>query len=150
MLDYDGDDDLDLAVIANTENDQRAIFIYRNDTSLNPTNQITFALEQIFDEGLGPILVGSGELDGDSVEDLVSIVESTGLRGGTLNSIVDIRSIPGVVTCTGDLDTDGTVGVEDLLIVIAGWGSPDADLNDDGTTDVEDILIVISAWGDCS
>ena len=43
--------------------------------------------------------------------------------------------------CTGDLNGDGTVGVDDLLAVIAAWGSPYT---------VDDLLLVIQSWGECS
>jgi len=51
----------------------------------------------------------------------------------------------------GDLNGDGIVGVDDLLIVIANWGpcGPDcpADINGDGIVGVDDLLIVIANWG---
>jgi len=50
--------------------------------------------------------------------------------------------------CPGDIDGDLVIGVEDLLAVIAGWGTPDGDADGDGTTDVKDVLLVISAWGE--
>ena len=47
-----------------------------------------------------------------------------------------------------DLDSDGSVGVNDLLLVIASWGeSGSADIDGDGTVGVTDLLAVISAWG---
>lgn len=54
--------------------------------------------------------------------------------------------------CEGDLDGDGTVGVEDLLAVIAGWactGDCSADINGDLQVNVEDLLLVIGSWGPC-
>ena len=42
--------------------------------------------------------------------------------------------------CAGDRDGDGTVDVNDLLAIIAGWGDPYG---------VDDLLEVISCWGDC-
>ena len=46
-----------------------------------------------------------------------------------------------------DLNDDGIVGVEDLLIVIASWdGSGSADIDSDGIVGVTDLLIVLSAW----
>ena len=45
------------------------------------------------------------------------------------------------IACEGDITGDGQVGVEDLLAVIAGWGSP---------YNVEDLLSVISNWNSCS
>ncbi len=54
-----------------------------------------------------------------------------------------------VDTVPGDVNGDGVVNVEDLLAVIAAWGSDDAaaDINGDGIVNVEDILIVIANWG---
>ncbi|MDG2291034.1 MAG: aryl-sulfate sulfotransferase [Phycisphaerales bacterium] len=42
--------------------------------------------------------------------------------------------------CSGDMNDDGTVGVDDLLAIIGGWGSP---------YDVDDLLLVIQSWGEC-
>lgn len=44
-------------------------------------------------------------------------------------------------TCPGDIDGNGQVGVDDLLEIIANWGTPH---------DVDDLLLVISAWGECA
>jgi hypothetical protein len=43
------------------------------------------------------------------------------------------------------------VGVDEVLAVIAAWGTDDtdADVNDDGIVDTNDILLVLSAWGPC-
>ncbi|MEE2907282.1 MAG: hypothetical protein VX527_05550 [Planctomycetota bacterium] len=49
--------------------------------------------------------------------------------------------------CPGDVDGDGTVGVNDILVVIGAWGTPDGDATGDGVTDVNDILEVISLFG---
>ena len=49
----------------------------------------------------------------------------------------------------GDLALDGSVGVDDLLFVIARWGMTDpiADLDDDGEVAAIDLAIVLSNWG---
>ena len=57
---------------------------------------------------------------------------------------------PEVDGIIGDLDGDGIVGVEDLLIVISEWGPCSgcvADIDGNGVVDVEDLLIVIANWG---
>ena len=149
LLDYDGDGDLDFAVIASNTQGQRTTYVYRNDTSLNPNQTIMFALEQTFDEGLGPILLGSGEMDGDAAQELVSILSSTGFRGAN-DSVIATKSVPESSTCQADLDNSGTVDILDLLSIISSWGTPDGDLNNDGTTDVLDVLEVIANWGPCS
>ena len=51
-------------------------------------------------------------------------------------SAVDSSSPP----CSGDINGDGDVGVDDLLAVIAGWQDPYT---------VDDLLNVIGGWGDC-
>ena len=50
-----------------------------------------------------------------------------------------------------DVDGDGMVGVNDVLAVVAAWGSddPDADVNGDGIVGTDDLLAVIGAWGPC-
>jgi hypothetical protein len=48
----------------------------------------------------------------------------------------------------GDINCDGTVGVDDLLMVIEAWGHHDspADLNGDRVVDTNDLLALLSAW----
>ena len=49
----------------------------------------------------------------------------------------------------GDANGDGSVGVEDLLLVIAEWNCVTgctADLTGDGIVDVSDLLTVIANW----
>lgn len=51
-----------------------------------------------------------------------------------------------------DVNNDGYVGVDDLLLVISGWGPCGpficpADINDDGQVGVDDLLYVIQDWG---
>ncbi|MDG2292656.1 MAG: M64 family metallopeptidase [Phycisphaerales bacterium] len=53
--------------------------------------------------------------------------------------------------CDGDISGDGHIGVDDLLAIIAAWGSDDAaaDLDVDGIVGVDDLLLVIGGWGEC-
>ena len=53
--------------------------------------------------------------------------------------------------CFADINLDGYVNVNDLLIIIGYWGNntPQADLNFDGIVDVTDLLIVVGNWGEC-
>ena len=50
----------------------------------------------------------------------------------------------------GDLNGDGLVEVNDLLIIIASWGACSgecpADLSGDGTVNISDILLLLSFW----
>ena len=65
--------------------------------------------------------------------------------GGCITDDCDVCEITDL---NADLNSDGRVGVEDLLIVISSWGgSGSADIDGDGTVGVTDLLVVISAWG---
>jgi hypothetical protein len=51
--------------------------------------------------------------------------------------------------CPADLTGDLTVNVNDLLNLLAGWGTAQGDVTGDGTCDVDDLLSLIGAWGSC-
>lgn len=50
-----------------------------------------------------------------------------------------------------DINGDGSVGVDEVLAVIAMWNSadPDTDVNNDGIVNTDDLLFILSAWGVC-
>jgi hypothetical protein len=61
-----------------------------------------------------------------------------------------------VTCCPSDVNFDGVTNVQDLLMIINGWGScvaPPAncqtDINGDLLTNVSDLLAVITGWGPC-
>lgn len=64
-------------------------------------------------------------------------------------------SITIVSPCPGDVNRDGVVNVDDLLIVLNNWGDCDdpndcpADVTGTGVIDVDDLLIVLNSWGIC-
>ena len=51
--------------------------------------------------------------------------------------------------CQGDIDGDGTVGVLDFLLLLAGWLGPGGDVDGDGDTDQIDLLLLLQGWGPC-
>ncbi len=57
--------------------------------------------------------------------------------------------------CPADLTGDDTVGVPDLLALLAAWGDCvagepcPADLTGDGSVGVPDLLLLLSQWGNC-
>ncbi len=54
--------------------------------------------------------------------------------------------------CDEDVDADGDVDVDDLVVVLLAWGSAGsttADVNGDGLVDVDDLAAVLTAWGTC-
>ena len=54
--------------------------------------------------------------------------------------------------CEADLDDDGTVGLSDLLDLLAAWASDPGgppDFDDDGTVGLSDLLFLLANWGPC-
>ncbi|MBL9120931.1 MAG: hypothetical protein JNL80_13550 [Phycisphaerae bacterium] len=56
------------------------------------------------------------------------------------------------VPCLADLNGDGSVGAEDLAVLLGAWGenpgSP-ADLSGDGAVSAADLALLLGAWGPC-
>jgi hypothetical protein len=52
-------------------------------------------------------------------------------------------------SCPADFDGDGDVDTQDLLYLLATWGTPDGDVDGDGDTDTADLLALLGTWGDC-
>lgn len=87
------------------------------------------------------------DCDGDGVLDLLELLEGTQLDADD-NGVPDDCE----TDCGSDLDGDGGVGVNDLLLVIGDWGlCPNCigDVNDDTMVNVDDLLLIIAAWGPC-
>ncbi len=64
---------------------------------------------------------------------------------------IPFRFLVTVESCEGDTDGDMTVGILDLLGLLAAWGSNDPvfDLDGDGTVGISDFLALLAAWGPC-
>ena len=73
--------------------------------------------------------------------------------GNGTQPIVDMGAYEFQASVLGDLDGDGIVGVNDLLLLFASWGQCDdcddcnADLDGNCTVGVNDCLILLSNWG---
>lgn len=63
--------------------------------------------------------------------------------------LTDEAAEVGDCDCIGDLDGSGDVGVGDIGLLLAAWGTPAADLSGDGSTDAADLGVLIGAWGAC-
>ena len=70
----------------------------------------------------------------------------------SLNGVI-YRLIAGSLPCNEDLTGNGTVGFDDVLIVLSSWGpctaSCDADLDNNGDVGFSDVLQILTAWGAC-
>jgi len=57
-----------------------------------------------------------------------------------------------VGTCPGDIDGDGSVGINDFLVLLGAWGpnpGHPADLDGDDVVGITDFLALLGAWGPC-
>ncbi|MDP7006016.1 MAG: FG-GAP-like repeat-containing protein [Phycisphaerales bacterium] len=62
------------------------------------------------------------------------------------------NGVPDECDCTGDIDGNGTLDVNDLIEIILNWGSttsPLCDLNGDGVVEVNDLIIIVQIWNSC-
>jgi hypothetical protein len=153
-VDFDNDGDQDVAIVASNDIGERVVQVLRNDLNLTDFEDLIFASATELGSGESPAMVDHGDMDGDGLIDLVTVSEASTFRGET-NSVVATRenTQENINTCHGDLNTDGEVKVQDLLIMIAAWGDCPgcaADLNDDNMVNVHDLLILIGNWGPCS
>jgi hypothetical protein len=76
---------------------------------------------------------------------------ATNLRGKLAGTMEQTNILSGT-PCQSDLDGDGEVKMDDLLILIGDWGICDgcvADIDGDGEVNMDDLLLLIGAWGAC-
>lgn len=76
-----------------------------------------------------------------------------------VNGQVDIGAYEWQRSCSADVSPsspgiagDGVTDIDDLFVVINGWGPCDqcvADVNGDDQADIDDLFLVINAWGPC-
>ncbi|NNF43470.1 MAG: hypothetical protein HKN62_10580 [Phycisphaerales bacterium] len=145
-FDHDGDDDVDaddLGAFTDcyggsgyTADDACARSDLDQDGDVDPADLAGFVLVYA-----GP----QADCDGDGTGDLDEIA------AGAADADFDL--VPDACVIDGDVDGDGDVDFEDLLLVIAAWGPcPDppatcpADLDASGTVDFTDLLLVLTHW----
>ncbi len=76
--------------------------------------------------------------------------ESQELFAGTYGRSVFSVSVEAI--CLWDLTGDGSVAIDDLLILLQAWGSNPghpADFDGDGSVGISDLLALLANWGAC-
>ena len=93
---------------------------------------------------------GRGELPTDCINSLYD-GGGTGPNSPT-NFAGETGSINACPTCPADLNGDGSIGILDLLALLAAWGPCDGcieDITGDGGVGILDLLALLAAWGPC-
>ncbi len=158
--DHDGDGVTDLAVGAMRDDDGGSnrgavwILFLNSDGTVKRHQKISDS-----QGGFTGILNGSdwfgisvaslGDLDGDGVGDL-AVGATLDDDGGSNRGAVWVLFLDGI--CLWDLDANGSVGLSDLLSLLASWGpckDCPADFDDDGNVGVSDLLALLANWGPC-
>ena len=82
------------------------------------------------------------DCNGNTIPDSCDIAADAGLDTNG-NGVID--SCEGLFGIAGD----GVVGLDDLIMLLAAWGSsnPAADLDGDGTVGVLDLIVLLEMWG---
>jgi len=63
---------------------------------------------------------------------------------------VEIWGVEPTPECPEDINGDGVVNTEDLLILLGNWGgSGDGDVDNNGVVNTGDLLLLLAAWGEC-
>ena len=96
-----------------------------------------------------PLVVKALQLDDLSPGTSIELVVTGLLVDNTPFSVTDcIRLVP-----AGDVDGDGTINANDLLIIFANWGACadcnncPADLDGDCNVNTNDLLVLFAFWG---
>ena len=149
--DFDGDMDIVLSAPESTT----PLVLLRNDSAsariIGSLTGLTWSRQNMnAGTALGPIT--SGGLNGKNEDDdwLGGGGKQAAVRGD-VGSLEQTNLLGPAVVCDADINHDGVVAIEDLLMVIDQFGAndPTADVNGDGIVDISDLLEVVGSWGPC-
>ncbi|MCH8822157.1 MAG: hypothetical protein IH984_01490 [Planctomycetes bacterium] len=96
--------------------------------------------------GAAFIFGGLGDCNNNGIIDICDIADGNAADKNSNGLPDECDDLP----CPWDLDNSGSVGVGDLLMMFAQWGTPGiADFNGDGIVNTSDLLILLANWGPC-
>ena len=137
------DDEHDLVEIA--EFRATGASIYPTGLAVDPDGYGIYYANHLFD-GAGSIRRITFDCNGNGIGDDRDIVDGT-------SDDENGNGIPDECDRPGDVNGDGVVNFQDILLVLGAWGDcpdpPDpcpADVNDDGTVNFADVLILLANW----
>jgi hypothetical protein len=95
--------------------------------------------------GGGLALTGTSE--GAELEDVHFCGNSPDAISGGWTEVGEVCIDDCPECCPADLNGDGVISVDDLLLLISYWGQAGGDINGDGTTNVDDLLELLTLFG---
>lgn len=87
----------------------------------------------------------STDCNGNGIPDLCDVTSA-------FSSDLNGNFVPDECECSGDVDANGRVDVDDIIDVLTAWGdtgSNPADVNNDGVVDAGDLVIVLAGYANC-
>ena len=155
--DVDGDTDFDIILIClgpevePGTGPQRVVRVVRNTLAEGSFGWIFDAEESL--RGYEPYLVRTADVDGDDIDDIIALTESTSSAlNGSVSGMATLVLPPKAEPCLGDIDGNGVVNGGDMGLLLAEWGpcSPcQADFTGNGIVDGADLGLLLGAWGFC-
>ena len=120
--------------------------------SLSSASAQSFELSWFSIDGGGAMFTTGGDFE---LSGTIGQADAGFLSGGDFELVTGFWAITllDATACTGDLDGDLQVGLSDLAILLANFGTPsgalleDGDLDGDGDVDLSDLANMLSAFG---
>ena len=151
LLDADTDGDMDM-IIASPTSANYPLLLLRNDGAsgsalAQPLGGLVWSMQSVGSGG-SPSRLASGKLNNKDDDDdwVVGGGGESGLVGeaGVLEQTNLLNNNGG---CPEDIDGNGTVNIDDLLLVLGNYnGTGEGDVDGNGVVNIDDMLLVIGAW----
>jgi hypothetical protein len=150
--DYDTDEDADVAMVVIDQSGVRSLLVLRNDLD-RATFQVQFSENEPGEQPNDPILVLSGDVNGDTTTDIVSVTSPTApgtpRQGPNIPGWSALPLLEFEPCNAADLaEPLGTLDLADITAFISGFlaDDPIADLDENGVFDLGDITSFVKEF----